>query len=481
LIGGGGNVTALTYGRLRSMIGNPSGDLYYPDGVDLTFEANKATISTGGSLSAKIKALDLALKKVIFNVSETVVGLGQYGQTPTLNPSPIVWNQNDLNDLSSSVDLSDPFLEPADRGTSLWSYVGGIKRKLDQIDPNYNTLARIIGPESYPLAAKFSEGDYQRNVFGYLGYLNEETNPLSIRDVSYDLPTTDWTSGGATPELLLEIPTAIQDNYSENAGVALRIILKLTLVSQVPSTATFDYYRISISQNNVTQFINTMNSVASTKELIYNVRDFDKNDVYKLFIVPSDSDSFSSYRFMINVTWQFVTTLDPLSFPKELSIDPYGFIENVAEPSTYKIVPLSSDISDSSRDILYGGKIVFPLDENERAIWFKRPVKNFKRSVRFDIDYNFVTTSLQGTMPNTNNPWPTLAIFPMKVLGPEGTVLKTFYWVDALKTYGGVRSTGAERLSTILLDDLDEHSSTVEIDIACYCWRIKFPGDDYVF
>jgi len=219
----GSEVSALTYGRLRSMIGNPSGALYYPDGVDLTFEPNKATISMGGSLSAKIKGLDLALKKVIYNVSETVVGLGQVFDKATLDLKPIVWNSSDLSNLETSVDLSDPFLEPDERGTSLWGFAKGIKRKLDQINPTYDNLAKIIGPESYPLAATFSKGDYQRNVFGYLSYLNEETNPLSIRDVSYDLPTSDWTSGGSAPDLVLEIPTTIQDNYSENAGVALRI------------------------------------------------------------------------------------------------------------------------------------------------------------------------------------------------------------------------------------------------------------------
>jgi len=53
----GSEISTLTYGRLRSMIGNPSGPVYYPDGVDLTFDTNSVTIAMGGSLSAKIKGL----------------------------------------------------------------------------------------------------------------------------------------------------------------------------------------------------------------------------------------------------------------------------------------------------------------------------------------------------------------------------------------------------------------------------------------
>jgi len=78
------------------------------------------------------------------------------------------------------------------------------------------------------------------------------------------------------------------------------------------------------------------------------------------------------YTFKINVTWQFATTLDPLSYPKELSIDrTYGFIENIAAKQTFKIVPTSTQVADSTSDYLVGSTITITLDEDERAVWFK--------------------------------------------------------------------------------------------------------------
>jgi len=252
--------------RNRALIGNPSDAISYPDSTAYTFVGNRLT--TGGTLNAKINALDLVLKRNIIERSRIEAHLGGVMDTPNLELNPPVWETSQLDPAQINLSGGAVSFAPDIPGTTLWSYVKAVKRKLDQFDPSGDIakIQKLIGPEEYPESAKFSQGEYDRNVFGYLNYLNEETNPLSIRDSSYDLPDTTWHYNEPTPTLTLDIPDVISTNYSDDSGIALRILLKLTLVSQSPTTPSFEYYKIEISQFNIVTFVNTMVPVPLTKE-----------------------------------------------------------------------------------------------------------------------------------------------------------------------------------------------------------------------
>ena len=65
-------------------------------------------------------------------------------------------------------------------------------------------------------------------------------------------------------------------------------------------------------------------------------------------------------------------------------------------------------------------------------------------------------------------------------MNPVGVVLKTFYWIDAIKTYKDFNANGQLRKGYLNLYNLDEHSTTIEIDLNFYAWRLTFPNGQYV-